>query len=256
MRAAGRALGALVGAALAAACASAPTKDSDVRAASAEDERFVACVAPYRVEVARGEAGEAIVRPLGATPREVAGLAAAADHCGAWALDPDAAPHVRALLEHERCGDLCPAGWEGALARAMAKAPTSATRCEVAPDTSWADWARAALLEGPGLDAEAWVERALALGRAGIGTAEAHIEARLQASDPDDAAAVARAALARLPFGAESMRFAAAMSLVGAGDLAGGRNWLNQIAQTGRTAFRTFARVELERLDAASEAPR
>ncbi|MCC6620890.1 MAG: hypothetical protein IT385_06525 [Deltaproteobacteria bacterium] len=244
---------ALVLAALGSACRSAP---ETTRALVRPDDPFVACVAPHRVEVARDEAGAAIVRPLGATPRELSGLAEAAARCGPWALDDAAPAHVRALVAHEACAPDCSPGWEPGLARAIARAPTTATRCEVVPDESWGAWARATLLDEPGLGIEAWVDRAITLGRAGVGTPEEHIEARLAEAGPEEAAALARASVPRLPFGAESLRFKAALALVRAGDTTLGRDWLNQIAGRGQTAFRAFARAELERLDAASEAPR
>ncbi len=228
------------------ACTSAAPRPS-VRVGASDP--FAVCVAPYRVGVVHEGDTALIVAIEAQRPSGVIGLAAAAERCGAWAVGDEVAPHLRAIIAHERCGDGCEAGWEARLARAIARAPAPAARCEPETGPDWVGWAVATLLDPPDLALDLWVERAIVLGRAGIGVAEEYIEARLGEATSADAMALARVALAKLPHGAESMRFQAAMALVRGGAPAEARSWLNQVATHGRTAFRAFARSELDRLE-------
>jgi len=157
---------------------------------------------------------------------------------------------VHTVIEVWRCGAGCPDGWEARLVRAIVSAPPPPRAeevCAVPRGSDWRGWAVERLLDAPDLTPDVLIDRAVRLGRAGLGTTEGHLEARL-AGGGEAELVLATRILERLPSAAESLRFRAAMVLVANGRGARARPWLNQIATSGRTAFRAFARAELERL--------
>lgn len=221
---------------------------------------FVACVAPAIVTVHRedGAPETAVLDALeAASPDAALAFRATADRCGAWRAGDGLPAHIAAALAWGACErETCPDDWPRRLATAMRKAPESAVppgqeaRCvEATPAAGWADWARDRLLGDPALPLEAWVDRAGILGTAQLASADVLVLERLERSDDASRLALSRLALTRLKGTSERLRYAAAVILVTGGDGEEGRRWLNQLATAGRTAWRAFARAELDRLD-------
>lgn len=230
------------------ACRSGPPRRAE------SDSAFVRCVGDADVKATRDErSDEVVVQVVLGSPAEALAFAERADRCGPWRFDDQVPAYVRVVVATERCarGGDCAAGWESALIKAVkdvgkTAAASAPGACERVPTLDWRGWVADFLLRrDPDVPLATWVERAVMLNRAGMGSAEAAIEARLA---DDRGGALARLALEKIPNGSESMRFHAAMSLVRAGDEPGALVWLKDLAERGTTVFRAFARAEIERL--------
>ncbi|MFO0746182.1 MAG: hypothetical protein U1F43_10980 [Myxococcota bacterium] len=247
-------------------CASTPEVQRRVTVGVIEvADPFTQCLAPRAVSVHREEDAPdtAVVDAVEiASPAEALAFRAAADRCGAWQAGPDLAPHVAAALAFGDCAHAsCPDDWPKQLIVAMKKAPPPAepTQCTAgagsgdAAGSDWVAWTVARVLgDGASGDAalplETWLERVVALGNAQLASIDELILERAEREDTAARTALARLALARVTAPSERLRFRAAEILLAGGDQAEATRWFNQIASSGRTAWRAFARAELERL--------
>lgn len=264
---------------LAGACASGPEskKTSPIAGAmlatQADADPFAACVKPFVVSVARDEDAPetAVLEGLeAASPADVEAFRAKAEGCGAWVAGKHLAPHVAGVLAYGRChggspdggddaaagGTTCPKDWPQKLASALREAPVGVvvepgSQCK-APDPDqkdWAKWGIARLLEADASMSDAtWLERVEALDKAYLLTLDEAVFARFDREDGAGQARIARLVLARINRPSERLRFRGAEIFLANGDRAEAERWFDQLATTGRTAWRAFAKAELDKL--------